>query len=313
MQSAGLQKLSTFCVLGGTRKKEGKGKVPHREVETDRQTEGERERGRGRGVEKNRKNTVQRSLTSLGQKFSSPSLHFVLHFCVVKTFFSCFLPWFCLFVLLAVALPSLTPNAREKMHPGNTEEWYKVGCKSAPWTWCRCSGLWLLLLSTTQTRLICFPWVKAKTRPRIASHGLIALQVCHTCWVGCVCAATSVDFSSFDMFCSSPRPLHNQDWRWQLSSDLIATSQSQSANHAKMFCFSEFCAKYWIGNKSFVSTIVLIWRTFKLGREVRLRKVRHYPITNGCVFFKMTMPTPTTFTVHTYFSTKLNFSSNPVV
>lgn len=143
----------------------------------DRQTERKRE-GEGEGGKQNRKKTVQRSLTSLGQKFSSPSLHFVLHFCLLKTFFSSFPPGF---LLLAVAPASLAPNAREKRHPGNTEELNKVGSKSALWTGWRCSRLWLLLLSTTQTRLICFPRVKVKTRPLIASHRLIALQVCRTC------------------------------------------------------------------------------------------------------------------------------------
>lgn len=51
--------------------------------------------------------------------------------------------------------------------------------------------------------------------------------------MGGVCASASVDFSSIDTFASTPTPLHNQDWRWQLSIELIATSQSQSANHAK--------------------------------------------------------------------------------
>lgn len=144
----------------------------------DRQRQREKERGRERVENKTGKKTVQRSLTSLGQKFSSPSLHFVLHFCLMKTFFSCFPPGF---LLLAVAPASLAPNAREKMHPGNTEELNKVGSKSALWTGWRCSRLWLLLLSTTQTRLFCFPRVKVKTRPLIASHRLIALQVCRTC------------------------------------------------------------------------------------------------------------------------------------
>lgn len=47
-------------------------------------------RERKRGEKKTGKNTVQTSLTSLGQTFSSPSLHFVLHFCVLLTFFGCF-------------------------------------------------------------------------------------------------------------------------------------------------------------------------------------------------------------------------------
>lgn len=80
MQSVRLQKLSAFCGMGGTRKKKEKEKC-HREKA--RQTDRKRERER-RGVgEKNRgKKAVQTFLTSLGQKFSSPSLHFVLHFCV---------------------------------------------------------------------------------------------------------------------------------------------------------------------------------------------------------------------------------------
>lgn len=75
--------------MGGTRKKKEKEKC-HRERE--RQTEREKERGKEEGLWKKTggKKAVQTFLTSLGQKFSSPSLHFVLHFCVLKTFFSCF-------------------------------------------------------------------------------------------------------------------------------------------------------------------------------------------------------------------------------
>lgn len=142
----------------------------------DRQTE--KKRGGGRGWKtKQEKNSTKISHQSWAEVFLPLSL-LCPSFLLDEDFFSSFPPGF---ELLAVAPASLAPNAREKMHPGNTEELNKVGSKSALWTGWRCSRLWLLLLSTTQTRLICFPRVKVKTRPLIASHRPIALQVCHTC------------------------------------------------------------------------------------------------------------------------------------
>lgn len=131
MQSVELQKTQCNPCPGWHQERKKRRK---RKSATERGREIVRERERGQRVEKKTttEKAVQRSLTSFGQNFSSPSLHFVLHFCVLKTFFSRFSP-------LALPFSSVSccpsaPRSKWKKESATGQHRGMVGCKSAPWT-----------------------------------------------------------------------------------------------------------------------------------------------------------------------------------
>lgn len=128
-------------------------------------------RERKRGEKKQEKTQCKHLSPVLGRRFPPPlfTLSFISACCWLSLAVS---PWFLPFCCVS----GCPRKPRSKCQRKCTQETQRSGEKRAvnqprgPGGWC--SGPWLLLLSPTQARLLCFPWVNAKARPLIAPHAL---------------------------------------------------------------------------------------------------------------------------------------------